>query len=140
MYYGNAAEIWNAAKEIYSNVDNNISVIFEIKSLSHNLQQGDSLVTEYYHTFTKYWQQLDIYANTKWKCPEDEKIYKKLIAKDRISQFLLGLNKNLDEVRGRILGTKPLLSIREAFGEVREESRRKAMLEVKVQTLKALPS
>lgn len=52
-----------------------------------------------------------------------------MIEKDIIYQFLLGLNKNLDEVRGRILGTKPLPSIREAFAEVRrEESRRKVML------------
>lgn len=41
----------------------------------------------------------------------------------------MGLNKNLDEVRGRILGTKSLPSIREAFAEVRrEENRRKVML------------
>lgn len=55
MYYSNVAEIWNAAKETYLNMDNT-SAIFEIKSLLHNLQQGDPLVTEYYHTLTKYWQ------------------------------------------------------------------------------------
>ena len=47
----------------------------------------------------------------------------------RIFKFLLGLNPNLDEVRGRILGTKPLPSIRAVFSEVRrEESRKKVML------------
>ncbi|KAJ1421360.1 Gag-polypeptide of LTR copia-type [Sesbania bispinosa] len=82
MYYGTAVEISNAAKETYSNVDNT-SAIFEIKSLLHDLRQGDSSVSEYYHSLT----------------------------------------------RGRILGTKPLPSIREAFAEVRrEESRRKIML------------
>ncbi|KAK3021699.1 hypothetical protein RJ639_046549 [Escallonia herrerae] len=40
-----------------------------------------------------------------------------------------GLNQDLDEVRGRILGTKPLPSLREAFSEVRrEESRKKIMM------------
>lgn len=64
-----------------------------------------------------------------WKCPEDSKQYKTLVEKDRIYQFLLGLNKNLDEVRGRILSTKPLPSIPEASAEVRrEESRRRIML------------
>lgn len=49
--------------------------------------------------------------------------------KDRVHKFLLGLNIELDEVRGRILGTKPLPKIREAFSEIRrEESRRKMML------------
>lgn len=64
MYYGNVVEIWNAVKETCSNVDNTSS-IFEIKNLLDNLQQGDSLVIEYYHTLTKYRQQLGIYADTK---------------------------------------------------------------------------
>ncbi|KAJ1432328.1 Gag-polypeptide of LTR copia-type, partial [Sesbania bispinosa] len=51
MYYGTVVEIWNAAKETYSNVDNT-SAIFEIKSLLHDLRQGDSSVTEYYHSLT----------------------------------------------------------------------------------------
>ena len=47
----------------------------------------------------------------------------------RTFKFLLGLNKNLDEVRGRVMGTKPLPSIREAFSEVRrEESWKKVMM------------
>ena len=42
---------------------------------------------------------------------------------------MLGLNRDLDEVRGRVLGTKPLPKLREVFSEVRiEESRRKFML------------
>ena len=41
----------------------------------------------------------------------------------------MGLDKSLDEVRGRILGTKPLPTIQEAFSEVRrEESRKKLMM------------
>ena len=39
------------------------------------------------------------------------------------------LNKDLDEVRGRVLGTKPLPNVREAFSEVRlEESHRKVIM------------
>lgn len=49
--------------------------------------------------------------------------------KKRLNKFLISLNKNLDGVRGRILGTKPLPSIRKAFAEVRrEESRMKIIL------------
>ena len=35
--------------------------------------------------------------------------------------FLAGLNKSLDEVRGKILGKKPLSSLHEVFDEVRRE-------------------
>ena len=41
----------------------------------------------------------------------------------------MGLDKSLDEVRGRILGTKPLPSLREAFSKVRrEESCKRVMM------------
>lgn len=46
-----------------------------------------------------------------------------------VFKFLLGLNKKLDEVRGRILAIKPIPNIREVFAEViREESRKRLML------------
>lgn len=42
--------------------------------------------------------------------------------------FLHGLNSELDEVRGRLLGMKPFPTIREVFAEVRrEESKKKVM-------------
>ncbi|RVW69144.1 hypothetical protein CK203_063084 [Vitis vinifera] len=128
MYYGTTKEIWDAARETYSNVDNT-SAIFEIKSILQDLRQGDSTVTEYFNILTRYWQQLDIYEELVWKCPEDGLLYKKVIEKERIYKFLLGLNKNLDEVRARVLSIKPLPSVREVFSEIRrEESRQKVML------------
>ncbi|RVX00497.1 hypothetical protein CK203_036922 [Vitis vinifera] len=128
MYYGTTKEIWDAARETYSNIDNT-SAIFEIKSILQDLRQGDSTVTEYFNILTRYWQQLDIYEELVWKCPEDGLLYKKVIEKEHIYKFLLGLNKNLDEVRGRVLSIKPLPSVREVFSEIRrEESRQKVML------------
>ncbi|KAG8363523.1 hypothetical protein BUALT_Bualt19G0031300 [Buddleja alternifolia] len=92
-----ACLIWDAARETYSNV-NNTSAIFEIKSILHDLRQGDLTVTEYFNTLTRHWQQLDIYEELVWKCLEDGLLYKKVVEKERIYKFLLGLNKNLDEL------------------------------------------
>ena len=47
---------------------------------------------------------------------------------DRVFVFLAGLNKNLDEVRGQILGQKPLPTIREVFSEVRKEEGRQLIM------------
>ena len=56
-------------------------------------------------------------------------MYRKLVEQKRTIRFLLGLNKDLDEVRGRVMGIKPFPTIREAFAEVRrEESRKKLMM------------
>ncbi|XP_073222390.1 uncharacterized protein [Cicer arietinum] len=106
-------------------VENNVVMTWLLNSMTNESSENFM----YYETAVKIWKQLDIYLDIEWNCTDDDKIYKKLIEKDIIFQFLFGLNKNLDEVRGRILGTKPFPSIREAFAEVtREESRTKIML------------
>lgn len=64
-----------------------------------------------------------------WKCKDDAFFYQKMLDKERLFDFLYDLNRELDEVRGRILGKSPLLSVREAFAEVRrEESRKRVMM------------
>jgi len=105
---------------------NNTCAIFEIKSIPHDLGQGEfqRLNTS---TTLIHWQQLDIYEKIEWKCPKDKKQYRELAEKDRIYKFLLG-NKELNKVGRMILGTKPLPKIREVLSNVRsEESRRKLM-------------
>ena len=52
-------------------------------------------------------------------CTIDSAQYSKTVESDRVFDFLAGLNVDLDEVRGRILGKEPLPSTREAFAEVR---------------------
>ena len=72
---------------------------------------------------------MDVYEEYDWNCPEDTAKNQKIVEKRRLFKFLLGPNKDLDEVRGSILGTKPLPTIHEAFAEVkREESWKKLML------------
>ncbi|RVW34517.1 Copia protein [Vitis vinifera] len=60
--------------------------------------------------------------------------YRQIVEQKRLFKFFLGLNRELDDVRGRIMGIKPLPSLREAFSEVRrEESRKKVMMGSKEQ-------
>ena len=60
---------------------------------------------------------------------EDFKHHKQTVNNERIFKFLAGLNVELDEVRGRIIGRKPLPTLEDVFSEVRrEESCRGVML------------
>ena len=128
LLYSTAQEIWEAARETFSNKENTAE-LFAVESVLHDLKQGESSVTTYFSTLTRYWQQLDLFEIHDWKCPTDEAKFRKIVETKRVFKFLLGLNQSLDEVRGRVLATKPLPSVREAFAEVRrEESRCKVML------------
>ncbi|KAA8530837.1 hypothetical protein F0562_005539 [Nyssa sinensis] len=94
LSFDTAKEIWDMAKETFSDKENT-SEIIQIEGILHDLRQGNLTIVE----------------------------------GKRVFKFLLGLNKNLDEIRGRIIGVKPLPSLREAFSEVhREESRKNLMM------------
>ncbi|KAL5840222.1 hypothetical protein ACOSQ4_012830 [Xanthoceras sorbifolium] len=87
--------------------------IWDAARETYSSSKNTSELFAYFTLLTRYWQQLDLFEIHEW----------------RVFKFLLGLNKELDEVRGRILGTKPLPTLRESFSEVqREESRKKVML------------
>ncbi|GAV63817.1 UBN2_3 domain-containing protein, partial [Cephalotus follicularis] len=124
IYYQTTKEIWDATRETYSNKDNT-SAIFEIKGILHDLRQGEMTITDYFNALMRYWQQLDMLEDIKWHCPEDTQQYKKILEKERIYKFLLGLNKELDEVRGRILSIKPLVSVKSSLRYVEKKVARR---------------
>ncbi|KAL9420128.1 hypothetical protein AB3S75_037830 [Citrus x aurantiifolia] len=128
LFLPTAKDVWDAVRETYSDLKNS-SQIFELKTRLWQTRQGDRAVSEYYNEMKALWQELDLCYEDDWACMTDSVRYLKRIEDDRVYEFLAGLNKSLDEVRGRILGRIPLPSIREVFSEVRrEEGRRKVML------------
>ncbi|XP_073132807.1 uncharacterized protein [Henckelia pumila] len=128
LLFRTAYEIWEAVRETFSCKDNTAE-LFEIKELFHDLRQGESTVTAYFTNLSRYWQKVDLLESHTWKCSTDGENYRKIIETKRVFKLLFGLNKSLDEVRGQVLSTKPLPSVREMLSEVRrEEIRRKVML------------
>ncbi|KAL6323499.1 hypothetical protein AAG906_039074 [Vitis piasezkii] len=106
LLYGTTKEIWDAARETYSNSENT-SEIFEIEATLHDLRQGDLSITQYFNILSRHWQHLDMFE-----------------IHTEVPQDTVTIGKS-----GRVMGTKPLPSIREAFSEVcREESRKKVMM------------
>ncbi|KZV35236.1 hypothetical protein F511_09469 [Dorcoceras hygrometricum] len=110
LLYDTAKDIWDAAPEAYSCKDNSAE-LFAIETTLQPLCQGENTVTVYFTKLTQLWRQLDMFEQFYWRCPQDEQRYKAIIEQRRLFKFLLGLNNDLDDVRGRILGTKPLSSL-----------------------------
>lgn len=94
---------------------------FQTETKLWHSKQGDWEVTEYYNEMEALWQELDLCYDEEGDCIKDSARYMKKMKNDKVYMFLAGLNKNLDEIRGRILGRKPLPSLREVFSKVRRE-------------------
>ncbi|XP_073128544.1 uncharacterized protein [Henckelia pumila] len=131
LFLPTARDVWDAVRETYSDLENS-SQIFELKTRLWNSKQGERNVIDYYNEMRALWQELDLCYEESWECKNDSIKYQKRMENDRVYVFLAGLNRELDDVRGRILGKKPLPSLSEVFAEVRrEEGRRRVMLSVK---------
>ncbi|KAK6932088.1 Retrotransposon Copia-like, N-terminal [Dillenia turbinata] len=62
-------------------------------------------------------------------CPKDVIKFQKLVEKERIYDFLAGLNMEYDQIWVQVLGKDPLPSLRQTYSYVQqEESRRSAMI------------
>ncbi|RVW63053.1 Retrovirus-related Pol polyprotein from transposon TNT 1-94 [Vitis vinifera] len=71
LSFDTAKEIWDTAKETFSDKENT-SEIIQIEGILHNLRQGNLTVTEYFNTLTRLWRQLDTFEpghsrETCWK-------------------------------------------------------------------------
>ena len=123
-----AREIWEAVHLAYGTTGN-ISLIFDIKAKLWEVKQKQRSINDYYLEKNDLWQELDFLKDKKHHCTADAAEDHKEKEMERLFEFLAGLDKTYDEIRGRILGHQPLPSVPEAFSILRnEESRRNTML------------
>ncbi|KAK9214139.1 hypothetical protein WN944_006127 [Citrus x changshan-huyou] len=97
LFLPSAKELWEAVTETYSNLGN-AAQLFEIKSQLRDQKQGSLSVTQYFNSLNNIWHELDLYYESQWHCSEDAIKYKRMLDRERLFDFLYGLNKELDEV------------------------------------------
>lgn len=97
LLYKTASQIWEAAQETYSSIDNTAE-LFSIESSIYDLKQGEGSVTDYYNPLLRLWHQLEMFESLLWKCPADAIFYSGLVEKKRTFKFLSGLNREFDDV------------------------------------------
>ncbi|KAJ9556965.1 hypothetical protein OSB04_011579 [Centaurea solstitialis] len=76
------------------------SMTLEIGEIFHLYSTAQEIWEAARDNVLKHWQQLDLYEVHEWKCYADQATIQKMVEMRRIFKFLMGLNKDLDEVRG----------------------------------------
>ena len=86
-------------------------------------------IAQYFSELSSLWQELDYYHIFQASCIVDATKFQKLIEKERVYDFLAGLNDIFDQIRVQVLGRDPFPSLWQAYSHVQqEESRRNVML------------
>ena len=120
LFLKSAKAIWDKVQGTYSKV-RNTARIFELKRKIGRTSQGDRSVTAYCNQLETLWQELDHNQHLQLAYSEDS-------VRDRIFEFLNGLNQEYEQLRSLVLNTETLPSLVEAFSTIRDEGRKEVMM------------
>lgn len=116
MFLETTKDISDFISHTYSKASD-VAQVCEIQVKTATTKHGNKTVAEYANPLLNLWQELDHYRVFDMKFTKDAAILKKFIAKDRIYDFLVGLNPEFDQVRIQIL-SKDTSSLEEAISMV----------------------
>lgn len=131
MFLSTAKEIWDAVKETYSQV-HDAAKIYEIKLKLPTAKQRARPVTKYSNYLRGLWQQKDHYQCIQMGSKDNAVILKRFIEKERIYDFLAGLNAEFDVARVQILGKEDMSYLKETMVIIRKKDEGVLCLKLKL--------
>ncbi|KAM1845503.1 hypothetical protein ACFX13_019801 [Malus domestica] len=121
MHNSNAAEAWNDLKERFS--QGNDSRIYQIKREIVEHRQGQQSISNYYTKLKALWDELSSYnKEATCTCGGLEHLNKRE-EKERVMQFLMGLNDSYSAIRGQILLMQPLPDTRRVYSLILQQEK-----------------
>jgi len=96
FFYKTIKEIWDLVQDMYLDLENYFQC-FEIRSSIRTAKQGNLSVIEYFNILMELWHAINLFYIVSWECVADSIEYNKMVEKDRVFDYLYGLNFDLDE-------------------------------------------
>ncbi|XP_075080586.1 uncharacterized protein LOC142166071 [Nicotiana tabacum] len=123
MYSSSAKKVWDEFKERFDK--DNLTRIYQLWAEIASLKQGTESVTSYFSKMKDLWDELDILTPLPSCDCEESRPYVEHLVRQRLLQFLMGLNESYSQVRSNILQRRPVLSVNQAYVvAIEDESQR----------------
>ncbi|PWA74906.1 GAG-pre-integrase domain, Gag-polypeptide of LTR copia-type [Artemisia annua] len=129
-YAGTASEIWSDLNERFGK--ESAPRAYELKQKIASTRQGGASVSTYFTQLRSIWDETQsIYPFPRCSCNKCECDIGKKISeyqeKERLYEFLMGLDVGFSVIRTQILATKPVPSLGTAYHMVAEDERQRAI-------------
>ncbi|KAI5330645.1 hypothetical protein L3X38_030043 [Prunus dulcis] len=121
LYCTSASMVWNDLQDRFS--QSNDSRIYQIRQEIAEHRQGHLTISEYYTKLKALWDELDSYHEPIICNCEGSKTRALREEKERVMQFLMGLNEPYSTVRGSILMMSPIPDTRRVHGLILQHER-----------------
>ncbi|XP_055807046.1 uncharacterized protein LOC129875845 [Solanum dulcamara] len=108
VYSSDASSVWNDLKERFDKVDG--SRIFQLHREIATTTQGTSSISEYFTKLRLLWAEFDSLAPFPGCDCKKSHDFEEFMKRQKLLQFLMGLNESYEQSRGQILMLVPLPS------------------------------
>ncbi|RVW80173.1 Retrovirus-related Pol polyprotein from transposon TNT 1-94 [Vitis vinifera] len=122
-----AQEIWSALSKVFYDGSDELQ-IFTLNQKVFTAKQNDRSLSEYYGELTEIFCELDHRDEVVMKDLEDIAAYWKSIERQRVHIFLVGLDGDFEQIRGKILRKDPLPDLEECYALIQREVVRHASM------------
>lgn len=105
--------MWNDLKERFAKVDG--SQIFQLHREIATTSHGTSSIAEYFTKLSLLWAEFDCLAPFPGCDYEKSRDFVEFVKRQKLLQFLMGLNDSYEQARGQILKLAPIPSVNQAY-------------------------
>ena len=95
--------------------------IIDLTVKATTIKQVKNSIEVFYGKMISIWKEIDRRIPTPMTCDKDRTTYNLLVQQNRLYQFLVGINENLDKEKRDILNQDPLPSVEAAYAQSRRE-------------------
>uniref|UniRef100_A0A803L9R4 GAG-pre-integrase domain-containing protein n=1 Tax=Chenopodium quinoa TaxID=63459 RepID=A0A803L9R4_CHEQI len=118
--YKTARDLWKGIETLLSSGRDELQ-IYDLNSKDASMKQETNTIEVYFSKLNTLWKEIDRRMPNPMKCAEDITLFNSFIQRQRLYQFLAGVNDSLDKEKRDILYLDPLPTIDAAYASIRRE-------------------
>ncbi|XP_049342649.1 uncharacterized protein LOC125806940 [Solanum verrucosum] len=125
-FASSALQVWNDLKERFDRVDG--SRTYSLHKDIVTMQQGTNSVSEYYTRLKTLWDESELLVPAPCCNCDKSKGFVAHMNRQKLYQFLMGLNESFQQARSQILMLNPLPTINHAYAMIVGDESQKAVM------------
>uniref|UniRef100_A0A3Q7F038 GAG-pre-integrase domain-containing protein n=1 Tax=Solanum lycopersicum TaxID=4081 RepID=A0A3Q7F038_SOLLC len=125
--YKTARDLWKGIETLLSSGRDELQ-IYDLNTKATSMKQGIDTIEVYFSKLNTLWKEIDRRMSNPMKCAEDITLFNSFIQRQRLYQFLAGVNDSLDKEKRDILNLDPLPTIDAAYATIRREISRRGIM------------
>ena len=125
--YTIARDLWKGI-EVLLNSGRDELQIFDLSSQANSIKQNQDPLEIFYGKLTTIWKEIDRRQPNPMVHAEDITIFNTYIQKQRLFQFLAGINETFDKEKRDLLNQEPLPTVETAYATIRREISRRGIM------------